>query len=182
VLKIPRQRKLPPPAQRSLPAWMIYDRHLTFQQETVPLLAPLQTLSTRGRETRESLSKPMEYVILHYSVEVYGPQKPRILWDAFQAKFLSIPASMTAMEGSVFNLVFDELEMRQAQSDVEGKIDYPCLVIYAYDFQLPMDGQTEECTLISCAVQKLRKNGGSVGKRQHISGSVVSTMFNLGCQ
>jgi hypothetical protein len=129
----------------------------------------LATLSTWGRAAKDprdsdSGSKSLEYVVLHCLVEVYGPKKPLIcrfyLWEQLQGRLLSTPASLTAMEGSVFNLVFDELEMRQIQSDADGKLDNIWLVIYSYDYAPASDGCSEEISLISCAVQRLPKAHG----------------------
>jgi hypothetical protein len=128
-----------------------------------------RTLSTwcrqfvlRSKES-ELISKPLEYVILHCSVEVQTMKKQMIcrffLWDGLLKKFLSVPVSVTSSEGSLFCLVFDQLEMRQVQSEkIEGKPDHLWLVIYIYNLVAHREGQFDERKFVSCAVQKLPKS------------------------
>lgn len=135
----------------------------------------MATLSTWGRETLVSNTvkevrtvKKNEYVLLHVTVDVRTLKKQMIcrflLYDPVSKKFLSCPVSLVSVEGSKYDLLFDQLETRHIQKIPGEEKENNCLYlcIYTYDLLSHREGQYDERKFVSCAVVRLPKSKNHV--------------------
>jgi hypothetical protein len=117
----------------------------------------------RIRGTRvENIARPLEFVILSLSVDITGLKNQMLcrffLYDQMSHKYLSCPASLTVIEGTKYNIVFDELELRHISSEGNpAKPDNLWLVVYTYDLISAGDDQSDIRKFVSCGCAKLSK-------------------------
>jgi hypothetical protein len=128
----------------------------------------LRTLTNWGSDlpiegTRvTNVARPFEYVILSLSVRITSLKKHMFcrffLYDQMSRKYVSCPASFTAIEGITYNFLFDELELRHISWEGNpAKPDNLWLIIYTYDLKSHREGQSDVRKFVSCECAKLSK-------------------------
>lgn len=123
------------------------------------------TLSTYGREglvsDKPNELKKTEYVLIHVNCEVRTLKKPAVcrfsLYDPTSKRFLSTTLSLLTLDGSRFDLLFDQLELRHVQMmpGDDGKNASLWLCIYTFDVAPQKDGLGYDRKFLSCAAVPL---------------------------